>query len=276
MEQAQKTSSSRPGGPPGVMDWGVGRYESTAAQLLPAADAVVNAAGLSPGVHVLDLGCGTGNAALLAAERGAEVVGVDPASRLLEVARARAAGERKHITFLEGEAACLPVEDSSIDVVLSVFGVIFASDPRGAVAEMVRVLAPLGRIVYSAWLPEGPVFEMNAAAAEAVRQALGAPSGPEPFAWHDRDALQTLLPRDRFRVEVEHHSLVFSGLSPDEYLDVESRNHPLAVAGLQILEQAGQAQMVRRRLLEILKRGNEGPGAFRATSHYVVVAASGA
>lgn len=119
------------------------------------------------------------------------------------------------------------------------------------------------------------MFDMNAAAADAVRQAMGAPRKPEPFAWHDRDTLQTLLPRDRFRVEVERHTLVFSGPSPGEYLDAESRNHPLAVAGLQILERAGRAQAVRRSLLEILVRGNEDPGAFRATSHYVVIAAGG-
>ena len=67
-----------------VADWGIGHYETTAEQLFPAARAVVESAAIRPGERVLDLGCGTGNAALLAADRSGEVTGVDPASRLLE------------------------------------------------------------------------------------------------------------------------------------------------------------------------------------------------
>ena len=84
---------------PRVLDWSVGHYESTADQLLPAAGVVVRSAALRTGERVLDLGCGTGNAALLAAEHSSRVTGVDPAERLLEVARARAAAEHKNVTF---------------------------------------------------------------------------------------------------------------------------------------------------------------------------------
>ena len=87
--------------------------------------AVVRAASLAAGDRVLDLGCGTGNAALLAADQGARVTGVDPASRLLDVARYRAADDGKQIEFVVGDAASLPVEDASVDVVVSVFAVIF-------------------------------------------------------------------------------------------------------------------------------------------------------
>src|SRR5215217_3635803 len=125
-----------------TFDWGVGRYEDTAAQLEPAARVVVDYAAPTAGEHVVDVGCGTGNAALLAAERGARVTGVDPSARLLEVASERAVARDLKAQFVEGEAAGLPIADGDADVVLSVFGVIFASDPRGAVAEMVRVTAP--------------------------------------------------------------------------------------------------------------------------------------
>jgi 2-polyprenyl-3-methyl-5-hydroxy-6-metoxy-1,4-benzoquinol methylase len=85
--------SVRPRPSSGMLDWSVGRYEHVAAQLSPAAREVVERALPTPGEWVLDVGCGTGNAALLAAARGARVVGVDPASRLLEVAQQRAAEE---------------------------------------------------------------------------------------------------------------------------------------------------------------------------------------
>src|SRR6476619_423380 len=121
------------------MEWGQGRYEVIAEQLFPAAEVVVDRAAPTGGDRVLDLGCGTGNAALLAAARGATVTGVDPAGRLLDVARARAVDQGLDITFALGEAAAIPVETGSVDVLLSVFGVIFAPDPVAAAAEIARV-----------------------------------------------------------------------------------------------------------------------------------------
>jgi len=258
-----------PGGPP-TPDWGVGRYESIAPQLLPAARVVVEAAELRAGERVLDIGCGTGNAALLAADHGAEVVGVDPAARLLDVARARAADEGKAATFERGDTASLPVADASVDVVLSVFGVVFAPDPAAAAAEIARVVAPTGRVVLTAWMPGGAISNMNAAATEAVRDAIGAPPPPEPFRWHDRDSLFTLFGSYGFSVEVAEHELAFTDSSARDYLDNESTNHPLAVAGYRVLEQLGQADAVRARLLRILEDGNEARGLFQVTSRYVV------
>ena len=196
------------------MDWGLGRYESTAEQLWPAARAVVHSAALRPGERVVDLGCGTGNAALLAAACGARVTGVDPAARLLDVARGRAASEGAKITFLSGEAASVPVEDAGADVIVSVFAVIFAPDAVAAAAEMSRVVTAEGRIILSAWIPQGTMFEFTSAAGEAVRQALGAPPPPPPFAWHDPHTLSVLLAPHGFTVEVEEHSLSFTGPSP--------------------------------------------------------------
>jgi len=256
-----------------ALDWGIGSYESLAAQLLPAAHAVVESAGLRPDERVLDLGCGSGNAALLAAEHSGEVTGVDPAPRLLEAARARAAREGKKVTFLPGDAASLPVGDSSADVIVSVFALIFAPDPAAAAAEMSRVLAPGGRIVLSAWIPAGAMFEMTSTAADAVRQAVGAPPEPEPFAWEQHDALLNLLASHGFSVQVTHHALAFTASSAQEFLDDQAQNHPMAIAGLSVLEQLGQAEALRARLLAILEKGNEDTQKFRATSCYAVATA---
>jgi SAM-dependent methyltransferase len=267
-------SSIPPRADASAMDWGIGSYESLAAQLLPAARVVVESAGLRPDERVLDLGCGSGNAALLAAAHGGEVTGVDPAARLLKIARARAAGEGKKVSFLPGEAASLPVGDSAVDVILSVFALIFVPDPGAAAAEMSRVLAPGGRIVLSAWIPAGAMFELTSTAADAVRQAVGAPPGPAPFAWEQRDALLNLLAPHDFSVEVKHHALAFTAPSALEFLDDQLQNHPMAVAGLSVLEQLGQAEALRTRLLAILQNGNEDAGKFRITSRYVVATAS--
>jgi SAM-dependent methyltransferase len=255
---------------PMALDWGLGHYETTAERLLPAARVVVESAAVQTGERVLDVGCGTGNAALLAAKCGARVTGIDPAARLLEVARARAVSESADITFLPGEAASLPVGDATADVILSVFAVIFAPDASAAAAEMSRVATSRGRIVLSAWIPEGAVFEFTSAAAEMVRQAMGAPPPPAPFAWHDRDALTALLAPHGFSVEVQEHSLSFTDTSPAARFEEESQNHPMAVAGLAVLEGVGQAEAFRRRGLQILEAGNEDPAGFKITSRYVV------
>ncbi|HZU74040.1 MAG TPA: methyltransferase domain-containing protein [Acidimicrobiales bacterium] len=255
------------------LDWGAGRYETTAEQLLPAARAAVAHAGLQAGERVLDLGCGTGNAALLMAAPGHQVTGVDPAPRLLDVARARAAEAGRGIRFLPGDAAAIPLGDSEIDVIVSVFALIFAPDPQAAAGEMARVLDSSGRIVLTAWIPAGAIYEMNSAAQGAVIQALGAPTPPPGFAWHKSDALQSLFGPHGFAVALEEHSLAFTAPSVEAFLESESSNHPMAVTGMAVLEQRGGADALRVRLREILEAGNEDPRGFRATSRYVVATA---
>src|SRR5690242_13172943 len=100
------------------MDFGLGRYEVKAAQLEPAAREAVRQLAPRSGERLLDLGCGTGNAALIAAEQGAAVTGVDPAPRLLDVARARASAVGLDIDFRIGDAAGIPLPDHSVDAVI--------------------------------------------------------------------------------------------------------------------------------------------------------------
>lgn len=259
--------------PPRALDWSLGNYEQTAAQLLPAARVVVDRAAPAKDERVVDIGCGTGNAALLAAARGARVTGVDPARRLLEVGRAQAEKRGLDATFALGDAGSLPLEDGAADVVMSVFGVIFAPDPPAAAAEMGRVAARAGRIVLSAWVPKGAIHDAVRAAQEAVRTAVGAPAGPPPFAWHDRSALRGLLAPYGFEVEVEEQRLAFAAKSPRDYLDTESANHPLAVAGRAVLEPRGEGEALRDRMLAIYEAANEDPDGFRVTSRYIVATA---
>jgi SAM-dependent methyltransferase len=255
------------------VDWSVGHYEETASQLLPAAELLVEEAAPLAGARVVDVGCGTGNAALLAAARGARVTGVDPALRLLDVARLRAAAEALEVTFLAGEAAALPLADKSADVLLSVFGVIFAPDPQAAAAELARVTADDGRILVTAWIPGGAIAQMNQVAQEAVLRTLGAPAPPPPFPWHDPDALNQLFAPHGFSLTVKEHRLCITAASPRGYLDRESANHPFALTGRQVLEQHGTADETSTQLLAILEAANENPTGFHVTSRYITAAA---
>jgi SAM-dependent methyltransferase len=264
------TPSPSPSSP--AVDWSVGEYEHTAAQLQPAAEVVVAHAAPQPGERVVDVGCGTGNGALLAAARGARVTGVDPAARLLDVARERAAAAGLDATFVHGDAAALPLPDASADLVLSIFGVIFAPDAAAAAAELARVTAPDGRIVLSAWKPEGAVNKVAAAAREAVRTALGAPTGGPPFAWHEPAALGELLGRHGFTVTAIEKPITFRGPSPRAFLEEDGRRHPLAVAARGLLEPR-EADALQERMLAIYEAENEDPDAFAVTSRYVVATA---
>jgi SAM-dependent methyltransferase len=256
----------------GAVDWSLGEYEHTAAQLLPAARVVVDRAAPTRDEHVVDIGCGTGNAALLVAARGIRVTGVDPAARLIDVARRHAAVQGLNATFASGTAAALPLADGAADVALSVFGVIFAPDPVAAAAEMARITAPAGRIVLSAWIPDGPVSQAARISGDAVRRALGIPSAV-PFAWHDRSALAGLLGPHGFDIELYEHRHVFTAESPRAYVEAEFEAHPLWVAGRGLLEPRGELARVRDRVLEILVSANEDAEGFRVTGRYVVVVA---
>ncbi len=255
-------------------DWGSGRYERTAGALLPAARVLVDAAAPASGERVLDLGCGTGNAALLAAERGATVTGVDPAERLLQVAREEAEARGIDAEFALGDAASIPAPDASFDVVLSSFGVIFAPDAARAADEMVRVTAPGGRMLLTAWIPGGAISDSLRVTREAVTRALGGNHLPTPFAWHDPSALAGLFGPLGFSVTTTEHEISFSAPSAREHVDADLRDHPLAAASRAVLEPRGELDSVRERMIEVLEAGNEDEGGgFRVTSRYVVAEA---
>jgi SAM-dependent methyltransferase len=183
-----------------MVDWGMGRYEQTAAELAPVAARVVSLAHLERGERVVDLATGTGNAALLAARTGALVTGLDSASRLIDVARDRAANEGVEASFVVGDIQALPFDDGSFDVALSVFGLIFAGDARRAFEEMLRVLRPSGRALFSVWVPAGPIDAMVGTFGRAVAAATG--SSRNRFAWSDAASVGELAARDDLPADV--------------------------------------------------------------------------
>ena len=254
------------------LDWGVGRYETTAEALLPASETTVEIAGPGNGMRVLDIGCGTGNATLLAARAGADVIGVDPSSRLLDVASKRAADAGLAIDFRQGSAAQLPVDDGSIDLALSVFAVIFAPDPAAAAFEIDRVLTPAGRLVMTAWTPQGAFAETNQLSDRIVRETLGLPEPPAPFTWFRNETVTELFAPYGFSVRTTEHPLVFTAESPEACHDMGKEN-PISVSGREALLAGGHGEQynrIRSEVIEILRRRNEDPSALRVTSTYAV------
>lgn len=257
-----------------VADWGIGHYERTAEVLLPAARVLVDAASLRTGERVLDLGCGTGNVALLAAAAGAAVTAVDPSRRLVGVASATARRDGLEITCDVGDAASIPAPDATFDCVLSNFALIFAPDPDAALAELVRVGNAEGRIALTAWLPGGALDAFASTAEQLVRAAVGAPPAAPAFPWHDESSLRALFARYGMNVEVAGpHELVIRASSPEEFLEAEMSNHPLAVAGNDVFRQRGVSEEAHERLLGVLRDQNEDQDVFRSTSRYVVILA---
>lgn len=259
------------------MDWGDGDYELTAATLTGGADHAIRAAGIVRGGHpmrVLDLGAGTGNAALLAASLGANVVAVEPSERLLSVCGERAAREGLAIERLVGDASAIPLPASSVDAVVSVFAVIFAPDASSSVAEMLRVVRPGGRVVVTSWLPGGAVWE----AGSFIRNAYATLRPDEPPrvspAWGDRVFVADLFASAGATTSFEEGSIRFTAKTPEAWLVEQENHHPMWRSIRAAFADAGRAwDDIHARLLALLTEKSEDAAAFAATSRFLVTTA---
>jgi SAM-dependent methyltransferase len=173
--------------------WALGNFDEVSKQILSAGLDVITATAVGEGDEVLDVACGTGNAAIPAAERGATVTGLDITPELLEDARRNAADAGVEATFVEGDAEDLPFEDGSFDVVVSTFGCMFAPRHEAAAAEIARVLRPGGRIGIAAWTPEGRIGEFfKMMGSHVPPPPAGVATGP-PILWGSPDHVTQLF-----------------------------------------------------------------------------------
>lgn len=140
--------------------WEKGDFTRISATMRESGDALVNRIGIKAGMRVLDLGCGDGTTALPAARTGADVLGVDIARNLVEAGNKRAADAGlTNLKFQEGDATNLDgLPDQTFDLVMSIFGAMFAPKPFDVAKEMVRVTKPGGRIVMGNWIPNDPTL----------------------------------------------------------------------------------------------------------------------
>jgi SAM-dependent methyltransferase len=170
--------------------WMTGDFGQVAKHIEGGAEEFIERLALKPGVRLLDVACGSGNLSIPAARAGAIVTGVDIATNLLEQARARAESEGLTIQFDEGDAENLPYADAAFDVVVSMFGAMFASRPEMVAAELVRVCRPGGRIAMANWTPEGFIGQMFKVTGKYVPPP---PNMPSPLKWGDEESVRERL-----------------------------------------------------------------------------------
>jgi ubiquinone/menaquinone biosynthesis C-methylase UbiE len=170
--------------------WMAGDFGEIAKFAAHEAETFVGRLRIQPGLKVLDVACGTGNTAIPAARAGAVVVGVDIAPNLLEQARKRATAEKLSIQFEEGDAEALPYPDSGFDIVITMFGAMFAPRPDRVAAELLRVSKPGGTIVMANWTAEGFVGKSFRTTSQWVPPPPGVPA---PVLWGDEKVV-----RERF------------------------------------------------------------------------------
>jgi ubiquinone/menaquinone biosynthesis C-methylase UbiE len=170
--------------------WMAGDYDIFSRYLETDAVLFFRRIGVSPGTRMLDVGCGSGQLALIAARGGAQVTGCDIATNWIQRARERAKAEKLNAVFDEGDAESLPYADATFDVVASLLGAMFAPRPELVATELKRVCRVGGKIAMANWTPQGFVGQMFKTIAKYI-----APSGmPSPVLWGDQ-----AIVRDRFR-----------------------------------------------------------------------------
>ena len=244
--------------------WSSGDYDAVVDGIWAVGEAVSIAARVGPGDDVLDIACGTGNAAIQAAQAGGKVTGVDLTPELFEAGRRRAAGAGVEVDFIEGDAEALPFEDSSFDVVLSTFGVMFA--PRHAVAagEIVRVLRPGGRIGLATWDPEGDVGDMFRTMARHLPPPP--PIAESPLLWGDEVHVRRLLGED---IDLELTPRLVPLRTSDDreaYVDRFFEVFPGLVTARALLEPQGAWEAAAADLRAILGRMHEKPASYLLVS----------
>jgi SAM-dependent methyltransferase len=197
--------------------WSEGDFAMVAGIVMMVAEELAEALDLVPGERVLDVACGSGNGAIAAARRTwGNVVGVDFVPALLERGRERAATDRLEIDFAEGDATDLPVGDAEFDVVMSIFGAMFAADQEKAAAELLRVCKPGGRIGMANWVPDSGIGEMFMTIAKHAPPPAGV---KPPLLWGTEERLRELFGDGISDLRVERKPARQAFGSADHFLD---------------------------------------------------------
>jgi 2-polyprenyl-3-methyl-5-hydroxy-6-metoxy-1,4-benzoquinol methylase len=221
--------------------WMAGDFGQIAGFVSDEEESFVGRLNLKPGTRVLDVACGTGNSAIPAARAGAKVTGVDIAPNLLKQARKRAEAERLDIRFEEGDAEELPCADRSFDVVVSIFGAMFAPRPERVAAEFLRVSKSGGIIAMANWTSQGFVSLTNQVVARLVPPPQGIPA---PSLWGDESTVRQRLGHGCSQLDCTRRKIVMAYPFPPKEMVAFFRRYmgPTQMA-FSRLDAAGQATL---------------------------------
>src|SRR5215831_9182022 len=233
--------------------WESGDFGQVARFITPIAEQFMARIELRPGMKVLDAACGTGNLAVIAARRGCLTSGLDIAANLIAQARERARKEGLDIEYTEGDAEAMPYPDASFDVVVSMYGVMFAPRPEQVVNELQRVTKPGGLIALANWTPGGFIGKMFAVFSRHLPPPAGLPSPP---LWGDeavvRSRFDGAIQELRLTRQIARMCLPFD---PAGTVDFFRRYYGPTLRAFGTLDAAGQAAL-QRDLVELQTRHN--------------------
>jgi ubiquinone/menaquinone biosynthesis C-methylase UbiE len=243
--------------------WEKGDFTRIADTMRESGEALVAKLGISKGLHVLDLGCGDGTTAIPEARLGAQVLGVDIASNLVEAGNARAKAEGlANCTFREGDATDLhELKDGSFDQVVSIFGAMFAPKPFDVAKEMVRVTRPGGKIVMGNWIPGDPTL-----VAQILKVSSAyTPPPPEgfvsPMLWGVEDSVT-----ERFvsagvakeNISFTRDTFTFNAdCTPSEYVDLFRRYYGPTMNAFEAAGNNGKAADLQKELEALFNNQNK-------------------
>ncbi len=237
------------------------------AETMRESGALVQRLGITKGLKVLDLGCGDGTTALPAAKLGADVLGVDIASNLVEAGNKRAAEQGlTNCTFQEGDASNLEqLLDQAFDLVVSIFGAMFAPKPFEVAKEMVRVTRPGGRIVMGNWIPNDPTL-----VAQVLRISSSyTPPPPEgfvsPMTWGiESNVIERFagagVPAEKISFARDTFTFNFSG-TPSAFVDEFRKYYGPTMSAFEAAEKNGRAVDLQKELEELFNSQNKSENA---------------
>jgi len=246
--------------------WEKGDFTRLAATMRESGDQLIESLGVTAGLDVLDLGCGDGTTALPSARRGANVLGVDIARNLVAAGNARAeAAGLTNLRFQEGDASQLTdLADASFDLVVSIFGAMFAPRPFDTAAEMVRVTRPGGRIVMGNWIPGDPTLIARILQTCAAYTPAPPAGFVSPVTWGVEDLVRERfgaagIAADRIACERATYTFRFDG-SPEAFLSVFRDYYGPTMNAFEAAERDGRRDGLQAELEALFAAENRGSG----------------
>lgn len=243
--------------------WEKGNFTRIAQTMRQSGEDLVAKLGIAKGMKIMDLGCGDGTTAIPEAQLGAEVLGVDIASNLVEAGNRRAAAAGlANCTFQEGDACNLSgIPDHSFDIVVSIFGAMFAPKPFEVAKEMVRVTKPGGEIVMGNWIPGDPTV-----VAQILKiSSAYTPPPPEgfisPMTWGIESNVverfgQAGIPKERITCEKDTFTFVAS-CSPTDLVGLFQQFYGPTMNAFEAAEKNGKSAALQQELTELFKSQNK-------------------